>query len=83
MKRSELQGSEKQIKWAEEIRERIFSQIETLDKTQMIKYICSGIEKDWEDTLAALASITDASWWIRFKDEDIRHLLLRVYESLD
>lgn len=86
---TELQGTEKQIAWAEQIRGRLLSQIEervAALRTQNpelidISPVILRLADDTEAAYNTLAAPTDARWWIDRRQYSARDLVREIMDA--
>ena len=70
-----LQGSDKQIAWAEQIRSAIIPQVEAL-RTQFASAPDEQARQKAEDALNAVIAEGSAGWWIEHRESSAKQLLV-------
>ena len=71
MKLPELKGSPKQVNWATKIR------------SERLKLWVVSSPEWFGEIEETLATITDAGWWISYKDKDINTVYHHVHQGID
>lgn len=71
MKLAELRGSSKQIEWARRIRD------------QKISAWQNSSQEKYEEIEAFLAQVTDAGWWIAYRDQAVSAVYNHLVEGVD
>ena len=71
MELPELKGSPKQVAWAAKIRKDRFK-VWAVSSPEMFK-----------DVGSKLSALTDAGWWISYKDQDISTVLKHFTDGVD
>lgn len=74
----QLQGTEKQIKWAEEIRQRFAADADFI-RAQFAKAPSPEARQKAEDALNAAMAQTNAHWWIERRTNTIKDLMREFY----
>ena len=75
----QLQGSEKQIKWAEEIREMVLRNAPAM-RAQFGNAPNPEQREKAEAALAAVEAQASAAWWIDHRGIDIKRLMIEFYQ---
>lgn len=75
----QLQGSEKQIKWAEEIREMVLRHAPAM-RAQFANAPSPEHREKAEAALAAVEAQASAAWWIDHRGIDIKRLMIEFYQ---
>ena len=68
---SNLKGSDKQISWA------------TMIRKDRLKVWASSSPQKFKEIENSLVTITDAGWWISYKDKDITTVYNHISEGID
>lgn len=79
IKVASLEGSEKQIKWAEDIRARIIGEARKFFEANATTPEAEALAND---IITTLANQTSAKWWIDRRDKTQRDLLLEVRDMV-
>lgn len=74
----QLQGSEKQIKWAGDIRMEAAQYIEAI-RVQFVNAPSPEARQKAEDALNAVFAQTSAAWWIEHRTSSIKDLMRELY----
>jgi hypothetical protein len=67
----DLKGSPKQVNWASKIR------------TERIKVWSESSSERFGEIEESLATLTDAGWWISYKDKDINTVYNHLHQGVD